>query len=172
MARTKTKTAASSAAAIIPKDAKYVVVGCKVPNGLILRTFTPIDVNEPVMGGGTRAAKVSQDDGVRVALRGPATETGKANRVPVIGGYALNRNVPADFMEKWLAQNQGSALVHNRQIIVHEQADSVEAIADEHEDMRSGLEPMAQDGDPRRPRRSNPALSEIQRDDGKERAAA
>jgi hypothetical protein len=59
-------------------------------------------------------------------------------------GFALTPNVPKAFWDLWLKQNAGSDLVLNGLIFAHKQEASVRRQVLDHEDIRSGLEPIQQ----------------------------
>ena len=115
-----------------------VTIGCKLPSGIHLCIFAMEPAFEPVLGGGMRETKRAVPVG-RVTIRG----TGRASDDPrVVGGYALTPNVDADVWAKWLADNKDADLVKKGLIFAHAKHDSAEAIAREHKNERSGLEPV------------------------------
>jgi hypothetical protein len=59
------------------------------------------------------------------------------------GGYAFTPNIPADFWEEWLEQNELADYVVNHMIFALPEVASTKARAVEHEDERSGLEPLS-----------------------------
>lgn len=119
-----------------------VSVACKVPNGLILRLFEPVEANEPVMGGGFRKVHAFRPTGKNVTIKGPAHRLEMAPSVPVIGGYGLTHGVDADFWSKWLEQNKESPLVTSGQIFANEKSTYVESQSREGAKIKSGLEPI------------------------------
>lgn len=130
-----------------------VTVACKMPNGLILELTELFDHTEPLPGGGTKTVPMHRRTGKRVTIAGPAAPAGMAPKAPVMGGYALTHGIDADFWKQWLEQNKHSDLVRNKMIFAHEKQDSVEGRAREQAELRSGLEPMSQERDPRSPGR-------------------
>jgi hypothetical protein len=132
--------------------ARTVTVACKMPNGLTLRLFAMEEHTEPVMGGGHRTFQKAVDVGARVVIAGTATPFGSAPKAEVVGGYALTRNVDADFFAKWMEQNKDSALVRNKLIFAHAKTDTARGAAAEMAETRSGLEPLMPDTDPRIPK--------------------
>lgn len=76
-------------------------------------------------------------------------------------GFALTPGIPADFFEQWLDQNKNTDLVRNGMIFAHGSRDHLVGVAMENKDRRSGLDPMAKDGDPRSPRPMNSSVSAI-----------
>lgn len=122
-----------------------VTVAIKSPNGLILRVFRMEDVQEPVMGGGWRTVKAAVETGERYMLAGYAAPYGEAPRVPVVGGYAINHNVPSDIWDVWLAQNKDSMLVKSGLIFAYAKPADAEAKAKDGAKIRNGLEPMSRE---------------------------
>jgi hypothetical protein len=94
-----------------------VIVGCKLPNGLHLDL------------------KNNEGELVRHTVAG-------ANASRIVGGYGLTKNVPAEFMAKWFEQNARHPAVLNKSIFIHSQASSAHAIAKEHAEVKTGLQPL------------------------------
>lgn len=126
-----------------------VTVACKVPGGLRLRVFEMVDSLETIPGIGQRTAKMAQPVGGQVVINGPAHPINRAPGKEIAGGYALTMGVPADFFRAWMQQNKDSAMVRNRLIFAHENADYARSKAREQEEIRTGIEGINQDGDAR-----------------------
>lgn len=131
---------------------RTVTIACKQPNGLTLRVHDMVDADEPVMGGGMKTVKRAVPIGDRVKINGTAAPFGKRSNVEIVGGYALTRNVPADFWNRWQAENKDSPLIRNHILFAHTSAAKLRGQAVEQEEVRSGLEPILPDGDPRTPK--------------------
>lgn len=137
-----------------------VTVACKLPNGLILRGFRMIESSQQVMGGGTRMVKEAIDTGMRQVINGIASEHGKplldpeGNPINMAQSFALTYNVDADLWDLWLEQNKNSDVVKNGMIFAHAKPIELRAEAKDKRDLRSGLEPMNPQGDPRSPQRT------------------
>ena len=145
-----------------------VTVACKMPQGLVLQLYDIVEVDEQVSGG-TRRIKMAVPRLVngreaKIELNGTAYPQGLAPYAPIVGarepgrgeGFALTHNVPADFWEEWLAQNQHSPLLASGMLFAHQKMAFVEGDAKERVSLRSGLEPMHRDSageldDPRAP---------------------
>jgi hypothetical protein len=133
-----------------------VTVGCKLPNGLLLRVFKMVEGTEPVLGGGTRKTKTAVQAGETVKIngfalpRGPDFDPDRAHLV--VGGCGLTHGVDADFFHEWMGQNKDSDIVKNGLIFAHASSESARAEATEKKAEVSGLEPLRQDRDPRAPR--------------------
>ncbi len=135
-----------------------VTVACNLPNGLVLRTFRQVIVNELVMGGGSREVKVAEPTGEDVVLRGNRVPFGRVPEWPIVGGYALTENVSKDVWDEWLKDNHASAMIKNRCVFALPHAKAADA-AREAARTPSGLEPFKPtnpddptDRDPRAPR--------------------
>ena len=94
--------------------AEMVTVGCKLPHGLHLDIHT--------------AGKPK----IRITLKGN-------NSSLVIGGYGITENVPKDHFDAWMKQNKSHPAIEKDLIFAHAQKSSVEAIALEKAELRSGL---------------------------------
>lgn len=134
-----------------------VTVACKVPNGIIMRTFEWCMEDVPVFGGGVKEAKVARPTGDQVLIHGPATPFGVLPKVLIVGGYALTPGVDEATWETWLKQNEKSDLVKKNQVYAYAKAEMAGDWAKEHASVRSGLEGI------------NPAMTKDK--DGKERPA-
>ncbi|SEF31360.1 hypothetical protein ABL840_09155 [Variovorax sp. NFACC27] len=89
-----------------------VVVGCKLPNGIIL-----------------------EKDDKRVVLRG-------ANSATIVGGHGITENVDKEFFDAWMASNKNLDFVRNGFVFAHEKAQSTTAEAKDRQDEKTGLEPL------------------------------
>ncbi len=95
--------------------AETIVVGCKLPNGLIV-----------------------EQDGYTVTLNG-------SNSANVIGGYGLTDGVDKDAFEKWLSVHKEQPYVVNELVFAQAKANSAQAKASENAKVKSGLEGLPQD---------------------------
>lgn len=160
MAKKHISTPAVLATASIPESGR-ITVACKLPHGLQLQLYDMEEGSEPVMGGGTKTVKRAVALGDSVKLNGVAVPFGKMPNYMIVGGYALTPNVDAQFFRRWMNDNQDSPIVKNKLILVHEDQVNVTDAAKDHDSVRSGLEPITPDKDPRIPRAVNPNLSAI-----------
>ena len=92
-----------------------IVVGCKLPNGLIV-----------------------EQDGYSVTLNG-------SNSSSVIGGYGLTEGVDKDAFDKWLLAHKDQPYVKNELVFAQAKANSAAAKATENAKKKSGLEGLPQD---------------------------
>lgn len=101
-----------------------VVVGCKLPNGLIVDLCDP-GVNE-------------HGQKIMIPRRQPVTFKG-ANSSNIVGGFGLT-DVDADFWEAWVKQNAKFPALVNGLIFAQERRDRAADNAMDHADAKSGFE--------------------------------
>lgn len=120
-----------------------VTVGCKIPNGLVLRVFRMEDHDEPMFGGGTKTVKRAVAEPATVRLNGWARYKGQDLPYEVRHGAGLTYGVDADLFAKWLEQNKDSDLVRNGLVFAQApKPGEVQAQAKDHRSLKSGLEPI------------------------------
>jgi hypothetical protein len=136
--------AGSSPDAPAPSSARsrdVVIVGCKVPNGLILQNHILIDGFEPVMGGGQRPVKVAEKVGDPIRIIGSARAVNAdPDAKRVIAGFALTYNVPKVAFEKWMEDNKSLDVVKNRMIWAYGDEHSATDAAQDLRGVKTGLE--------------------------------
>jgi len=123
-----------------------VTVACKLPHGLVLQLQTMVEREEPVMGGGIRKVKQAVRTGEKILIAGfarPVNPEGEHEFAPLVGGFGLTHDVPADFFDQWLAQNAELDAVKRGFIFAAERSAEVKAQARDHRDHLSGLEPIS-----------------------------
>ena len=103
--------------------AKIVVVGCKLPHGLILEH--PMDVSKKV-------------------------ELAGLNKAIIIGAEYASTEVDADFWDQWSAVNKEFPAVKSGAIFVAKNAAEIVAVAAERVKEETGFEPMRTDGKDKR----------------------
>lgn len=126
----------------ISKAASTVTVACKVPNGMFLQLYKMGKEVEATPTGHRDVPKAIKV-GEPIKLNGCALRFGETAEFPMPGGYALTQ-VPSDFWEAWLEQNQDSDAVRNRVIFASDSQDKTSARAREQhkEGVKSGMEPI------------------------------
>lgn len=123
-------------------DGGKITVGCKLPNGLILRLFQMTERVENVAGGGTRSFKIAEQVGEHVVIKGNKLPFGEAPEYQIIGSYALTQGIDAEFFAAWMKQNADHEAVKNGLIFAAtNQSDAID-IAKDNRDRKSGLEPI------------------------------
>lgn len=130
-----------------------VVVGCRLPFGLVLQTYKLVDASESVMNGPARDFKIARKTGARFVLNGSRVRIGQERSWEIANGAGLTYGIPADVWDKWLEDNKDTPLVQNKIVFAHARVNEVKAIAKDASQIRTGLEPYSPDGkDPRRPK--------------------
>lgn len=150
-----------------PRARDVVTVGCKMPNGLVLRLHKQETHAVPVLGGGTRDEVRNVPTGEQVTLFGTAAPFGQQPKCLIAGGYALTPNVNKAFMREWMQQNANSDLVKQNLIFVQDDVHAAQDQGDEQAALRHGLEPLHQDPrkDPRTPRSQHKNVTGLERED-------
>ncbi len=148
-------------------NGERVVVGCKMPNGLVLQLWAMVPRQEPVMGGGMKEFLQAQPiKGQRVKLNGNAVPFAASPRYRIVGafniGYAMTENVPKAFWDRWVEANPEFPALVNEIIFAEPTLERAERRAMELMGKRSGLEPMQQEKDPRVPKTNNPNLTQME----------
>lgn len=117
-----------------------VIVGCKLPNGLIMELIKPGPLNMP-----TPPSK-------RVTLAGAnSLRTSKAEN-PLVSRYAMTP-VDEEFAREWFKQNAQMDFVKAGAVFIAKDAKEAQAEAKEKVDeVKTGLEPLNPDKDARLPR--------------------
>lgn len=148
----------------VPSSGK-ITVACKMPKGIIMRIFTKGTMPIPVLGGGIQHVEQSIPTGEQVRLNGYAVPFGKRPKFEIIGDFGLTPGVDAKFFKTWLEQNKTSDLVTKGLVFYHQDTNQVRDMADERQELQSGLEPILQDKDPRAARTRNPNLEDVHASD-------
>lgn len=146
---------------------KTVTIGCRIPNGVILRLFRMEDFQYPTPGGGFVTQKRAVPiDGREYTITGYAAPAGglPRNGMPTIGGYALTHNIPRDFWEEWCKQNHDADLLKNHLLFCESDRIRAEDHARDHAAVRDNMGPLVEK-DPRNPRPLTTAVSGIQNAD-------
>jgi hypothetical protein len=125
-----------------PPARETVWVACKLPHGLLLRTFHFETVWEPVMGGGTREVKIARVHGPEVRIRGNTFPYGTVPNWPIEGGFGFTANVDKAFWDEWVEQNKDHPAVKNRLIWAMPDINSMTDEAKKLASVKSGLEPL------------------------------
>jgi len=133
---------------------EYVLVGCKLPHGLILEIL-----EAPKPGEDFLKPRVA---GHRVTLKGACSLYNQSTKKSAMNfDYAITP-VEKSFWEKWYAINKDRDFIRNSLIFVADKQDRAEAIAKERTlAVKTGLEPLSQENDARMKRNEpNPAYLE------------
>jgi hypothetical protein len=150
----------------LSKSADVVMVGCKLPHGLILEVPEPgsMEQIDPSSGKvlriqGRKPAPVGQ----RYILKGAnsmRTRSGAQGQFP----YAITP-VPRAFWERWLARYKDADFVTKGFVFAEDSMKDAQASAKEKLPEMTGMEAMAQDKDPRiKARARAPNAEEVETD--------
>lgn len=126
-----------------------ISVACKMPNGLKLRVFKPIQEFDDVVGGGKRPATIWKPYGDAVEIKGNAVPREQEKYFPTEYGFAITSNIDKDFWDVWLEQNKESDIVKNKIIFAFEKKADIQVESKKLESVRSGFEPLNKDKDHR-----------------------
>jgi hypothetical protein len=133
--------------------AATVVVGCRIPFGLVLQTYVMVDASESVMNGPGRDFKIARKTPHRYVLNGNRVRVGQDRRWEIQNGAGLTAGIPADVWDKWYEDNKNEPIVKNKLVFAHARQVEVVAMAKDAKQIRTGLEPFNPDGsDPRKPK--------------------
>ena len=125
-----------------------VVLGCKLPNGVVLQNWKMEETTEPTQQGYKQIKKAVRD-GDPIRLRGAAVPFGKMPNHTIVSGYALTPGVKRSFWERWKENNKDSELLKNNIVFACGDEQRARDHAREHERVVTGLEPV----DPTKPPR-------------------
>jgi hypothetical protein len=125
----------------IPSNAT-VTVASKAPFDIILKLYDFTERSEPVLGGGFRAFKQSQErlGAGPFIVQGNSWPQNKGPHQQIVGGYAITHGIPKAFWDEWLEQNKLSDYVKNNMIFAHTEAASVTSKATDQTEVKSNLE--------------------------------
>lgn len=119
-----------------------VTVALKHPRGLILRLHKMVEVDEPVMGGGTRTVQRAMPVGEQIRINGYSQPNAKVPPAATAGAFALTHGVPKDFWEAWKEQNADHPYLLGGLLFASDKGAYAARKADEREELKSGLEPL------------------------------
>ena len=163
----------------LPKSASFVTVASHLP--MTIEIFL-CEERQSIETGqfGSVASKINHPMEQRYFIRGTGRPAGTVPK-----GYpkephmlefdsgnkvAFTPNIPAEFWAKWLEANKGTELVRNRCIYADHSLERAEGMAEDAKEVRSGLDPLNPDKDPRAPRPINPNVLGIETADRTEAA--
>ena len=129
-----------------------VTIGCKIPNGIVLRAFEFYETDEGTPTGSRRARVTRAIPGAEFTLAGNNGFHFLApNLVDMIGrvfpgnGYSISPGVPRDLWENWLSFNKDSPLVQNGMVFCCDDEHDAKIEARSREQLVSGLAPIDPD---------------------------
>jgi hypothetical protein len=125
----------------------FVHVASKLPNALRCRIFHKVTETEGTPTGRRDVEvwrQVIQSDGTPLEFVLAGYNPGRIKSTDnyiVKPRYATTR-VPKDLFDTWVSQSKDSDLLKNRVIFVASTESDLEALVKEHENVRTGLEPI------------------------------
>ncbi len=150
-------------------DNGTVTVACKLPNGLVLRTFDMITKWDD---GGKKNYEEARQRPETFTIAGAGNPIKpRKDGVQIVGGYAITHNVPAAIWNEWAKDNKESDFIKNRLVFAMANPRAAEDKAKNNAKMaRTGLEPLNPDkiikdgrripADPRIPHAIDPASAD------------
>lgn len=120
-----------------------ITIGCKLPNGIILKIFEMKSKSEAVMGGGMRDVLMAHDTGKSIKLNGNSFDQLKGpGDVQIVKGtgFALTMGVDKALWDAWYKMNSDCDLIKNGLIFAQEKKENVSANAKDHKSVVSGFE--------------------------------
>lgn len=118
-----------------------VTVACKLPHGLLLQLQKAVEAAEPTQSNPERKVTRYERFGKVVRINGCAIPMDRPSSKELRGGYALTRDVDAEFFSKWLEQNKEHPAVEGGFIFASEQPAVLDRHLERNATRRTGLEP-------------------------------
>lgn len=142
-------------------NTRTVVVVCKMPRGLYLQLHEKISQDQRVMGGGLEKRDVHMRVGDKVRLKPAVLPFGAIPNYPIVEGFSLTRDVPADFWRKWMEQNPKFDMLEAGLLRAFDTEPDAVAYCREYGKLQHGLEPLNPIKDPRVEASTNPNVSDV-----------
>jgi hypothetical protein len=124
-----------------------VLIGCKLPAGLIL------EIVEPGKDDSGKVGVMPAPIGQRVTLKGGNSVPrlrNALNEAPMLPRYPFGlTTVDKDFWDRWYARNKEMPFVKNGLVFVAKDRDSAIDMAKDRREVKTGLEPLSPKVDPR-----------------------
>lgn len=139
------------------KSVQYVTIACKIAVARFELQLCRMEMLDEDTQTGPRKVKRFFKTGPVYVIRGTSYPSGVAPKkfwkAPrMLEGAAITENVvPADFWRAWMEQHQNDDMVKNGLIFAAENSDDIDAMADEHADIKCSLSPLdmpERDGQP------------------------
>ena len=138
-----------SLATLAKTGSSTVTVGCRIPNGLVLRLFDMEDHDEQLMGGGVKTVRRAVPSArLPVKLNGPARFQGKDAEYQILHGVGLTHNVDAEFFAESQRKNRRASYADPKMLFAQAKSAEAEAEAKDKRSLMSGLERFNPDKPP------------------------
>lgn len=145
-----------------------VFVVSKMPRGLYLQLHEFINQDVRVVGGGVEKRLMAvRSSGEKVRIKPAVLAFGLIPNFPINNGFSITADVPSAFWREYVQQNPKLELITSGMLAAFDTMADAMAYTNEYGKLRTGLEPLSQDGDPRIDQANNPNLGDIEVDDGK-----
>lgn len=147
------------------ENQSVVFVASKITRGLYLDIFQPTEMTRRVVGGGVEKFTQQMRLPERIRIKPAILAFGLIPNYPIVDGFSITRDVPANHWRKFVEQNPNyEPLTSGTLRAFDTEADAI-AYAKEHKELRTGLEPLSQDGDPRIQTSNNNNVGDVEIDD-------
>lgn len=143
---------------------RTVVVVSKMPRGLYLQLTQMISQDQRVMGGGIEKRQVAMRVGDKLRIKPSVLAFGLIPNYPIIEGFSLTRDVPSAFWRAYQEQNPQIELITSGLLRAFDNEPDAIAYCREYGKLKTGLEPIDQNGDPRVEQSMNPNVSDVEID--------
>ena len=118
-----------------------VVVGCRLPYGVVLRGFVMEDVTREVMGGVSKVFKEARDTGISATVLGYRSVAPDSGNAPlIVNGAAITYGVDADLWKQWALANV--EMVKHNVVFAFDKHDATISHARDVVKERTGIEPL------------------------------
>lgn len=125
-----------------------VVVGCRIPQGMLCVVHEKRSVRENLPAGYHTIEQWFPTDKM-FFVRGPAHGQNEGPRGMAYGGYAITRGIRRDWWEAWLEQYKDLEVVKKEMIFAYPSLAETRDCALEHKTMKTGLERLDPNNLPR-----------------------
>jgi hypothetical protein len=125
-----------------------VTIGCKWPNGIVMRLYDVIEETINVNGSMVKEKRaILREDCPEFVLNGFSIDLGQmAGGIPpehaIVGGFGLTFGIPKDFAEEWFKQNSQLAAVKSGLIFMEDSENRARGHAREYAKLQSGVQPI------------------------------
>lgn len=150
----------------VKETSRTVIVVSKMPRGLYLQLTQFISQDQRVVGGGVEKRQIPMRVGPQVRIKPSVQPFGMLPNYPIINGFSLTKDVDADFWRQYHEQNKNLELITSGLLCAFDNEADASAYCREHGALKHGLEPLAQEGDPRVEKSNSENLSDIEIDTG------
>ena len=149
------------------ENRSVVFVVSKITRGLYLDIFQPVEMTRKIGAGMTDKFTQQMRLPERVRIKPAVLAPGLLANYPIVDGFSITRDVPADHWRKWVEQNPQYEPYTDGLIRAFDTEAEAISYAKEFAALRTGLEPLKQEKDERVPTGANQHVGDVDIDDGK-----